>query len=117
MDITKVENIAQLAYKIYKKDAIHIQSAEKLEPIEKVESQVLPQTSPQVSVGGNAELPIPVETSHPLTKIQSGSVYIQIPQDDLNSIDFAIQALQFMRQTVQQKTTQKTAETKECKSA
>jgi len=90
VDITKVQKIAEAAYKIYKKVANYITPATSSEQVS-IEPADTGRSEPVVA---------PTEVKSQFLKIQFGDVYIQIPPDDLKAISMAKDALEFMENRI-----------------
>jgi len=95
VEVDRVQKMADFINKIYKKVSNHILSAEK--PLQ-------PSTS-RVDGRGRRENMVPYEPQG--LKIQYRNVLIQIPQDDVEAIEFAEKALAFMKKEIQEKTQSK----------
>ena len=95
VDIVKAQKIAPNINKIYKKVSKHLLSAETpLEPL-----------TPEVEGVGRRDI-MPLETK--ALQIRYKNVFIQIPPDDVEAIEFAEKALAFMKKQIQEETRQKT---------
>jgi len=90
VDIAQAQKIAPKVVAIYKKVAKYIISAEK--------PSVIPTLSLE-GIGRREIMPTEVSKVQPL-KIQYGDVYIQIPPNDLEAINLAKDALEFMAQKI-----------------
>jgi len=95
VEVDRAQKMAEFINKIYKKVSIHILSADT--PLQSSTSVVEGQ--------GRRETMVPFEP-HAL-KIQYRNVLIQIPQDDIEAIEFAEKALAFMKKEILDKTQSK----------
>lgn len=99
VDIMKLQRMAEDVYKIYINVAKYIIPIEQLEQVREMEPEGLDRRGEMVPGTDVKNQPL---------KLQFRGVYIQLPPDDIEALDMAEKAIQFMKSVVEKSETEKT---------